>query len=132
MVHSPYLDPMSTDAEKFEYAKAIVFIELYKKIYLHGEDDHGEKPSDVDVLEYWLDHVDYHKLVTKGFQPEIRSFILQRLADCIPFLLVFTLSLYFLPPRSVPYYIMTVVLARLAPILFSMKIIHAKATGTEE
>lgn len=59
----------ASDTLKWTYAKLAVAGHIWRFIDRYG---YGEKPTEMDTVEYWLAHVDFENLKTTKFQPIFR------------------------------------------------------------
>lgn len=58
-----------SDKLKWHYAKCVIAGHIWKSIEKYGETGYGDKPEDMDTVEYWLAHVDFERLKENQFRP---------------------------------------------------------------
>lgn len=58
----------ASDQLKRTYAQCTVAGHIWKLIDRYGETGYGDKPEDMDTVEYWLAHIDFERLKENQFQ----------------------------------------------------------------
>lgn len=68
MVEVPFFALHSTAQQRTQMALRCVAQVIVSLIDRHGESAYGNKPPDMDAVDYWIGHVEFDRLKDDGFR----------------------------------------------------------------